>query len=126
MSDSDDSGAFYDMQVGSQQRVAILTNSRSLSWTFPKLPNTLRKRLSFRSSSLPLLVGTVITINLAGDVYHLFHLLLCRDDKRVYNVREKVFVKILSKILDVSEKEMITDLEQGDIGETTKKVFGYL
>lgn len=59
---------------------------------------------------------------LLGDIYHLFHLLLCRDDKRVYNVREKVLVKVLSKILDVSEKEMITDLEQGDIGATMQKV----
>ena len=37
-------------------------------------------------------------------------------------MREKVFVKILSQILGCSEKEMVTDLEQGDIGKTTKKV----
>jgi DNA ligase-3 len=58
-----------------------------------------------------------------GDVYKLFRLLLCKEDKRVYNVREKVFVKLLSQIFNCSEKEMITDLEQGDIGKTTKKFF---
>lgn len=58
----------------------------------------------------------------SGDYYLLLRLLLCREDKRAYNLREKGFVAILSQIFNCSQKEMITDLEKGDLGETVKKV----
>eukprot|EP01125_Pyxidicula_operculata_P015395 TRINITY_DN5220_c0_g1_i2.p1 TRINITY_DN5220_c0_g1~~TRINITY_DN5220_c0_g1_i2.p1 ORF type:complete len:896 (+),score=176.10 TRINITY_DN5220_c0_g1_i2:14-2701(+) len=58
-----------------------------------------------------------------GDVYVLFRLLLAREDKRVYNVREKVMLKVLSTVLGCDLQAMVTDLEKGDIGETAKKFF---
>lgn len=57
-----------------------------------------------------------------GDVYLLFKLILCREDKRPYNIRERGFVKILTALLGCEEEEMVTDLEKGDIGETNAKV----
>uniref|UniRef100_A0A6B2KYW2 DNA ligase n=1 Tax=Arcella intermedia TaxID=1963864 RepID=A0A6B2KYW2_9EUKA len=58
-----------------------------------------------------------------GDVYLLFRLLLCKEDKRVFRVREKGIVKCLSGLFGCSLQEMLTDLEQGDLGETAKKFF---
>jgi hypothetical protein len=58
-----------------------------------------------------------------GDCYLLLRLLLCREEKRAYNLREKGFVAVLTTILpDADSKEMITDLEKGDIGETMRTV----
>lgn len=48
-----------------------------------------------------------------------------RDDKRVYNLREKAFAKILSRALDhpeVTKDAILVDFEMGDMGLTAKKV----
>lgn len=55
-----------------------------------------------------------------GDLYLLCRFLMARDDKRVFNIREKQFVKFLSRELGCDLQKMITDLEKGDPGETAK------
>jgi hypothetical protein len=57
-----------------------------------------------------------------GDLYLLCKLLLCRQDKRVYNVRDKSLVKLIARCLNCSQDEMVSDLENGDASETAKKV----
>ena len=57
-----------------------------------------------------------------GDLYLLCKLLLCRQDKRVYNIKDKSLVKIIAKCLNCSQDKMISDLENGDASETSKKV----
>lgn len=51
---------------------------------------------------------------------------LCFSVTWLTSVREKVFVKILSQIFNCDDQEMLEDLEQGDIGKTTKKVISGL
>eukprot|EP01114_Cavostelium_apophysatum_P018682 TRINITY_DN5843_c0_g1_i1.p1 TRINITY_DN5843_c0_g1~~TRINITY_DN5843_c0_g1_i1.p1 ORF type:complete len:1034 (+),score=331.86 TRINITY_DN5843_c0_g1_i1:101-3202(+) len=58
-----------------------------------------------------------------GDVYLVCRLLLCREDKRVYNMKEKAFIKVVSPILGCPAKDMLQDFEKGDMGETAKKFF---
>ena len=68
-------------------------------------------------------------IQFRGDVYLLCKLLLARDDKRVYNIREKAFAKILSKILahpECTADDILTDFEQGDMSATSKKVSQFI
>ena len=57
-----------------------------------------------------------------GDVYLLFKLLLCKNDKRVYGIRDKQLVKIVSRYLSCPADDMISDLELGDLAGTCKKV----
>lgn len=49
-------------------------------------------------------------------------LLLCKEDKRVYNIKDKSLVKLLSRSWNCSQGEMVTDLELGDASETARKV----
>lgn len=59
-----------------------------------------------------------------GDVYLLCRLLLARDDRRVFNLREKAFATILTKALNhpkVTKQAIMTDFEQGDMSATAKK-----
>eukprot|EP00026_Physarum_polycephalum_P000759 Phypoly_transcript_00760.p1 GENE.Phypoly_transcript_00760~~Phypoly_transcript_00760.p1 ORF type:complete len:1368 (+),score=261.80 Phypoly_transcript_00760:145-4104(+) len=58
-----------------------------------------------------------------GDVYLLCKLLLCRNDLRKYNIREKSAVKILSRYYNAPYQEMLSDLEHGDMPETARKFF---
>lgn len=61
-----------------------------------------------------------------GDLYILCKLLLIRDDKRVFNIKEKQFVKLLcmdKTFKQVNHNEMIEHLLQGDCAETVKKYF---
>eukprot|EP01102_Stenamoeba_stenopodia_P016187 TRINITY_DN5629_c0_g1_i3.p1 TRINITY_DN5629_c0_g1~~TRINITY_DN5629_c0_g1_i3.p1 ORF type:complete len:1101 (+),score=403.70 TRINITY_DN5629_c0_g1_i3:66-3368(+) len=58
-----------------------------------------------------------------GDVYLFCKLMLCKNDKRTYQMREKSLVKVLSRILKCSLEKMTTDLEDGDLAETAKKFF---
>lgn len=48
--------------------------------------------------------------------------MLCRNDKRVYNVRDKQIVKILSRVYHGPLQDMTEDLEKGEMPETAKKV----
>lgn len=57
-----------------------------------------------------------------GDLYLLCKLLLCRQDKRVYNIKDKSLVKLMARYLKCSQNDMISDLEKGDVSETAKKV----
>jgi hypothetical protein len=60
-----------------------------------------------------------------GDVYIVCRLLMIRDDKRVYNLREKSFAKILATYLkrsDCSAKAIMEDFEKGDMGKTAQDV----
>lgn len=59
------------------------------------------------------------------DLYLLCKLLCCKDDKRVYNMKEKQLVKVLSRIWKSNHADMITDLSNGDFTETAKKVIIY-
>jgi hypothetical protein len=56
------------------------------------------------------------------DLYLFCKLMLCKDDKRVYNMKEKQIVKALSRIWQCPLQEMISDLDNGDFSETAKKV----
>jgi hypothetical protein len=48
--------------------------------------------------------------------------MLCKDDNRVYNLREKSMVKLLERYLDVDKQELLDDLTKGDLAATAKKV----
>lgn len=48
--------------------------------------------------------------------------MLCRNDKRVYNLRDKQIVKILSRVFNGPVNDMTVDLEKGEMPETAKKV----
>jgi hypothetical protein len=49
-------------------------------------------------------------------------LLLAREDHRVFNIREKQMAKYLSRALDADFKDIVTDLEKGDMSQTAKDV----
>lgn len=40
----------------------------------------------------------------------------------MYNLRDKGFAKVLARVLECPLKDIITDLEKGDMPETAKKV----
>ncbi len=50
-----------------------------------------------------------------GDVYLLCKLLLCKNDARIYNLRDKQLVKLLSRLWQCSHQDMIADLANGDL-----------
>ena len=58
-----------------------------------------------------------------GDLYVWVRLLLPGVIKRIYNLQSKQLVKIFSRIFDCNEKEMLTDLESGDVAETVSSFF---
>ncbi|KAI0232597.1 hypothetical protein LSAT2_017077 [Lamellibrachia satsuma] len=58
-----------------------------------------------------------------GDVYLLLKLLLPGVVKVVYNLNSKQLVKIFSQVLGTSQKDMVENLEQGDVAETVKIFF---
>lgn len=64
----------------------------------------------------------VFSITFRGDVYLLCKFLTCKYDQRVYNIREKQLMKLLSRYLNCSHQELIEDLEKGDHSQTTKDV----
>jgi hypothetical protein len=68
------------------------------------------------------LVKTFIKNHDKIDLYLLCKLLCCKDDKRVYNMKEKQLVKVLSRIWKSNHADMISDLSNGDFTETAKKV----
>ncbi|KAB7504683.1 hypothetical protein Anas_09677 [Armadillidium nasatum] len=43
--------------------------------------------------------------------------------KRVYNLQSKQLTKVFSEIFNVSQEEMLEDLEKGDIAETVRVYF---
>ena len=65
--------------------------------------------------------------NFSGDLYLLIKLLLCKQDQRVYHIRDKQLAKVLSKIFKSDVEEMVKDLEEnGDHAETAAKVTTHL
>ncbi|EGC32964.1 hypothetical protein DICPUDRAFT_81260 [Dictyostelium purpureum] len=58
-----------------------------------------------------------------GDLYLLAKLLLCKEDKRVFRMRDKVMLKICAHIWDADLDDMIADLDNGDFTETCKKFY---
>jgi DNA ligase-3 len=67
------------------------------------------------------LVGEFLK-NHSVDLYLFCKLLLCKDDKRVYNVKEKQIVKALSRVWHCPLQEIVADLDNGDFSETARKV----
>jgi hypothetical protein len=49
--------------------------------------------------------------------------MLCREDKRVYRLREKSMAKLMSKYLRCDVSDLVEDLEKGDVAETCAKFF---
>jgi hypothetical protein len=60
-----------------------------------------------------------------GDLYLLCRFLLAREDKRVYNMREKQFAKCLNRACGAPLADMIADLDKGDMSQTAKQVWLY-
>ncbi|KAL7641288.1 UNVERIFIED_CONTAM: hypothetical protein RMT77_008426 [Armadillidium vulgare] len=58
-----------------------------------------------------------------GDLRLWVHLLLPGVVKRVYNLQSKQLTKVFSEIFNVSQEEMLEDLEKGDIAETVRVYF---
>uniref|UniRef100_A0A672QRJ6 DNA ligase n=1 Tax=Sinocyclocheilus grahami TaxID=75366 RepID=A0A672QRJ6_SINGR len=58
-----------------------------------------------------------------GDLYMTVKLLLPGVVKNVYNLNDKQIVKLVSRILNCSQDEMVQDLEQGDVSETVRIFF---
>eukprot|EP01112_Ceratiomyxa_fruticulosa_P000135 TRINITY_DN10155_c0_g2_i1.p1 TRINITY_DN10155_c0_g2~~TRINITY_DN10155_c0_g2_i1.p1 ORF type:complete len:958 (-),score=247.00 TRINITY_DN10155_c0_g2_i1:54-2888(-) len=66
-----------------------------------------------------------------GDVYLLCKLLLCKEDKRVFNIKDKTMVKLMHMYLCEGDKkpkaslsDMINHLDEGgDYSETCRKYF---
>ncbi|KAN0047335.1 hypothetical protein ACTA71_001717 [Dictyostelium dimigraforme] len=58
-----------------------------------------------------------------GDLYLLAKLMLCKEDKRVFRIKDKAMLKICSHIWDCDLDDMITDLDNGDFTETCKKFY---
>ncbi|XP_064610448.1 DNA ligase 3-like [Liolophura sinensis] len=58
-----------------------------------------------------------------GDVYLLMKLLLPGVVKSVYNLNNKQLVKLYSQAFGTSLKDMVEDLEQGDVAETVRIFF---
>lgn len=48
--------------------------------------------------------------------------MLCKEDKRVFRIKDKAMLKICSHIWDCDLDDMIEDLDNGDFTETCKKV----
>eukprot|EP00011_Vannellida_sp_DIVA3-517-6-12_P013504 CAMPEP_0114607370 /NCGR_PEP_ID=MMETSP0168-20121206/2034_1 /TAXON_ID=95228 ORGANISM="Vannella sp., Strain DIVA3 517/6/12" /NCGR_SAMPLE_ID=MMETSP0168 /ASSEMBLY_ACC=CAM_ASM_000044 /LENGTH=570 /DNA_ID=CAMNT_0001818247 /DNA_START=16 /DNA_END=1725 /DNA_ORIENTATION=- len=61
--------------------------------------------------------------DLEDDLYLFCKLLLCKEDKRVYNLKKKQLVKLFSRHLGCSHTDMLHDLEKGDVALTCKKYF---
>ena len=58
-----------------------------------------------------------------GDLYLVTRLLLPRNPKRVYNMKDKTFVRVFSSILGVNSAAMTADLDKGDCAETCATFF---
>lgn len=58
-----------------------------------------------------------------GDLYMTVRLLMLREPKRVYNMKDKAIVRVMSNILGASEAEMTTDLDKGDCPQTCADFF---
>lgn len=59
---------------------------------------------------------------LRGDLYLLIKLLLPHDDKRVYHMKSKQIAKVVSNCTSAPLDAVVTDLAQGDVSETARKV----
>ena len=59
----------------------------------------------------------------SGDRYLVCKLLMCREPKRVYNMKDKQLVKALAELFGVSSDAMMVDLEQGDMAATAARFF---
>lgn len=55
-------------------------------------------------------------------VYVFLKLLLAKEDARVYRLRDKQWVKLLSALLQQDDSAMLEHLELGDISETARLV----
>ncbi|EFA78161.1 BRCT domain-containing protein [Heterostelium album PN500] len=58
-----------------------------------------------------------------GDLYLLAKLLLVKEDKRVFRIKDKQMVKILAEVWNEDLDEMIADLDKGDVTETAYKFY---
>ena len=48
--------------------------------------------------------------------------LICKYDKRVYNIRDKQMMRLMSRYLGCSHPDLIEDLVKGDHSQTCKDV----
>eukprot|EP01132_Coremiostelium_polycephalum_P009372 gene9372-11513_t len=69
------------------------------------------------------IISTFITSSFDGDLYLLAKLMLCKEDKRVYRIKDKAMMKICAHIWDSDLDEMISDLDNGDFTETAKTFY---
>ncbi|EGD81001.1 ligase III [Salpingoeca rosetta] len=58
-----------------------------------------------------------------GDLYLVIRLLLPRNPKRVYNMKDKAFVRVFSNLLGCDAAAMTADLDKGDCPETCATFF---
>jgi len=58
-----------------------------------------------------------------GDLYLLAKLMLVKEDKRVFRLKDKSMLKVCAHIWDADLDEMIADLDNGDFTETCKKFY---
>ena len=94
-----------------------------LSWFFLLFQvQRMMIEFNFIVAQFHLFIHNYSNVSIRGDVYLLCRLLLARDDPRVYNLREKAFAKVLSRILGCEIKDVLEDFEKGDMSETSKKV----
>jgi DNA ligase-3 len=59
--------------------------------------------------------------NFEGDWYLLLKLLLPKQDHRVFQLKDKALIKVMSQVLGTDHEMMLKHLEKGDASETCKK-----
>jgi len=55
-----------------------------------------------------------------GDWYLLFKLLLPKQDHRVFQLKDKALIKVMSQVLGTDHEQMLRHLDKGDASETCK------
>ncbi|KAJ6638894.1 DNA ligase 3 [Pseudolycoriella hygida] len=58
-----------------------------------------------------------------GNLFLWIKMLLPAADKQIYNLQSKQLIKLFSKLFNVSQSDMATDLERGDVSETIRAYF---
>lgn len=93
------------------------------SGSFLDFQNLCKKLGAEPSYTLKTQIIADFTKTFKGDLYILCKFLMSRDDKRVFNIREKQFTKFLGREFGIELKELLEDLEKGDPGETARKYY---
>lgn len=70
-----------------------------------------------------IIIAATVGKGFGGDLYLVIRLLLPRSPKRVYNMKDKAFVRVFSQLLGCDPAAMTSDLEKGDCAETCAEFF---